>query len=302
MAYQRSVDKQPYKEKPYKPLGYEQTGIFRGTVEDDKDPLLLGRVRVRIPFIHGVPIDPKHPFDNVNQGKAIAAQDLPWCPVLQMGAAYQQGSFITPEVGSIVMVNFEANEQDSPVVLGTIYSASASNPKVLGNLNPQRDSLGAEDEEYFPNMEDSDPAFTKSSGQYFSHAFKKEIPKESQFSPKNKVIYKSPKGAIIYINETDGQEELTIRDRAGQMMRMRSPIKVEHNEYNNARYEDYLSATDTLDVLAEPATLELLNRRGDGILLQTDEKGVSQLFLNVDKITSSVPIEIFSDKSEGAEE
>lgn len=295
MSYTNGFDKKGYMKRPIQNPEYEIDGVYRGIVEDDKDPLQMGRVKVRIPILDGVPIDPEHPFDNGELGGFIATGDLAWCPVIQMGAGFQQGSFLTPEVGTTVIVGFEDKNRTKPLVLGTIFSASSDKPKILGNFNPTVDAIGASNEDYIPNYDNSEATMVKSGGKYFSHANKKEIPIEAQNSPKNKVIYKSPKGAIIYIVEQDGYEELTIRDRGGQKFRMCSPITEEYNEYNNARFSEDLNNTDAGTPLSAPATIEMVNRNDEGILLTTDKDGNSTLMLSADKIITRSPIQVYSE-------
>ena len=90
-------------------------GNFRGKVEDDNDPLKLGRVKVRI-----------HPI--MNNAK-ITTEMLPWAvPALPMmggaGEAGAYGFFAVPRINAEVWVFFEMGDPAQPV-----YFAEAGNAK-----------------------------------------------------------------------------------------------------------------------------------------------------------------------------
>lgn len=294
MAYQKGFDKKEYMKNHLQPLGYELQGVYRGRVEDDNDPLILGRVRVRIPVLHGIPVDPNHPFQSDDKQRYIPTDSLPWAPVCQLGAGYQQGSFLTPEVGSTVFVAFEANEIDSPLVIGTIYSTPGDRPKLMGNYKDDLEMNGPSSEDYLPTDYASTETFAKSKGQYWTNINQKEVPSEAELSPKNKIIYKSPKGAVIAIKETDGEEQIIIRDRGGQTIRMCSPISEENNELNQSQLTNELRKNDVLGLLNGPSSIELLARNNEGIVLTTDENGVTTLNISVSKIVTSVPIQVYN--------
>ena len=276
--YQRSIDKKEYMKESIMTPGYEASGLYRGRVEDDRDPLFIGRVRVRIPMFHGVPPDsdnPNHSHENVPY---ILTEELPWVPVIQMGAGPQQGSYLIPEVGTTCVVSFEGNDRRNGIVLGTIYSTTSNQPKPLGSLKPG-DSLGnVFSRGYVPGKEGFTETFAQSGGRYLSNPDEKEVPKESQLSPKNKVIYKSPKGASIYIIESDGMEQLVITDSAGQVFKMTSPSSVDNND------------TRTKSI-GNVSSIEMLSPTNKGLLLVTDSE-TTKLYLSVDEIISSTKINV----------
>jgi Type VI secretion system/phage-baseplate injector OB domain len=77
------------------------SGIFKGTIVDNTDPLGLGRVRVWIYALHGDAI-------------GIDVETLPWCEVLHSG----RGEFAPPELFDRVMVAFEVGDKYHAVVIG----------------------------------------------------------------------------------------------------------------------------------------------------------------------------------------
>jgi hypothetical protein len=73
--------------------------LFIGTVEDDKDPLKQGRVRVIIPGL-------------LEPGK--------WANVAMLGSPFNRGVFAVPAVGGQVIVGLIGADYAQPVVLGGI--------------------------------------------------------------------------------------------------------------------------------------------------------------------------------------
>lgn len=276
--YQRSIDKKEYMKDPTMSPGYEASGIYRGRVEDDKDPLYLGRVRVRIPLFHGVPISESSPNFEHEGIPYLPTDSLPWCPVVQLGAGPQQGSYLIPEVGTTCVVSFEGNDRRNGIVLGTIYSANTGSPKLLGNLKDTEDTKNVFSRGYIPGKAGYNETFAENGGKYYSNPSEKEIPLESQLSPKNKVIYKSPKGASIVITESDGMEKITIKDIGGQVFRMTSPTSVINSD------------TRTRDI-GTSTSIELLSKNNKGLMLVTEGEA-TKLYISVDEIITSTDITV----------
>lgn len=85
------------KDKDRKPFSYE------GVVVDNVDPLKLGRVRVRVPQIHGKITDTEY----------IPTEDLPWInqrPNSFLGNSSNSGSFSVPEIDSKVVVEYPTSD------------------------------------------------------------------------------------------------------------------------------------------------------------------------------------------------
>lgn len=90
-------------------------GIYRGVIEDNNDPEMLGRVRVRIWGVH----DEKKTSDQL---EGIPTANLPWaepCLGLIEGSVSGFGLFSVPLQGSHVFVFFEGGNWECPRYFGT---------------------------------------------------------------------------------------------------------------------------------------------------------------------------------------
>ena len=71
-------------------------GPYRGTVEDNADPLNQMRIRVRVPAV---------------LGDIVSAWVLPCVP---------PGFSSVPDIGSTVWIEFEGGDMENPVWIGTL--------------------------------------------------------------------------------------------------------------------------------------------------------------------------------------
>lgn len=187
--------------------GNDISGFYRAIVEDNKDPLQIGRIRVRMPMLHGVP----------NADNSLTTDKLPWAmPLSPTGAGFDHGTVIIPEVGDIVFIVFEDKDQNYPLYLGGCYGKGGNSKSYGSKDNPTL---------FNGKTWDSPPKLNElPSGVYNSEGY-----------PTGKIIYKSPKGATIMIEEKDGKECLKIIDRLGQSIRFSSPVRAEPNSHNAYR-------------------------------------------------------------------
>jgi len=89
--------------------GPKYYGIYRGTVLSNVDPLMQGRITVEVPDVGGVT-----PSTFVN----------PCVPL----AGKQEGTFMVPQIGASVWIQFEAGDPDKPVWLGGSWPDPAMVP------------------------------------------------------------------------------------------------------------------------------------------------------------------------------
>jgi uncharacterized protein involved in type VI secretion and phage assembly len=91
-------------------------GKFKGQVVNNVDPLLIGRIQVRVSDVSAVP---------------LATWAMPCVPV----AGINMGIFTVPPIGSGVWVEFERGDPDYPIWVGGFWGSAAETP-ALAKLVP----------------------------------------------------------------------------------------------------------------------------------------------------------------------
>jgi uncharacterized protein involved in type VI secretion and phage assembly len=89
--------------------GPKYYGVYRGTVVNNVDPLQIGRIIAIVPDVSGV---------------IPTTWAMPCVPI----AGKQMGTFLVPQIGSGVFVQFEAGDPDRPVWLGGWWGDVAEVP------------------------------------------------------------------------------------------------------------------------------------------------------------------------------
>jgi uncharacterized protein involved in type VI secretion and phage assembly len=82
-------------------------GMYRGTVTDNQDPLMIGRIRARVPEV---------------TGEADSAWALPCVPF---------GIVSIPPVGAGVLIGFEQGDPDRPIVIGSVWNSPVGTAALL---------------------------------------------------------------------------------------------------------------------------------------------------------------------------
>lgn len=178
----------------------QSNSLFRGIVVDNRDPYNLCRIRVRVPSICG----------------QIPDEELPWAMPCMPYAGPGYGMCYVPEIGSTVWVLFEGSQKDKPVWIGCSFGGSTDG----GN----RDLRSA-----------GDRTFALSDGNWSWTQKQVDTPYEYTSHRRNQhVVYKTPKGASILINEEDEHESIEIIDRLGQTFKMFCPVLIDYNKDNKA--------------------------------------------------------------------
>lgn len=161
------------------------SGVYRARVEDNEDPLHIGRVKIRVPMLHGF------------EENGVSKKNLPWASYCSNSGGYGYGSFLVPEVGEYVFVVFEDNDSYKPVYIGSSFGAGSSAPK-----------------KYISNGD-----------AWYGVPGSNEVPKDAQRSDvSKKIIYKTPKGASFEMDETDGKESISMIDSIGQTVKIESNL------------------------------------------------------------------------------
>lgn len=165
--------------KSFEDVNYN--AFYRAYVVDNNDVDKLGKVKVRIPVLHG--------FTSKNPN-FVDSNALPWAsPAIFPSGGNDSGAFLVPNVGDTVYVTFEADSPKLPIYFGGIPSKIGDKEKRISSVNINKN------ESYTYNDDD----------------YIKDIVNGTE-----RVIYKSLKGATIIIDDYDSNEYIKIIDQAGQ--------------------------------------------------------------------------------------
>ncbi len=86
-------------------------GKYRGVVTDNQDPLMIGRVRARVPDVTG----------DADSGWAL--------PCAPFGGGKDRGMLFLPQVGDTVWIEFAGGDVSRPIWVGTFWGAPDSGPE-----------------------------------------------------------------------------------------------------------------------------------------------------------------------------
>jgi len=85
-------------------LGLEEfDGVYVGLVTNNHDPINMGRIKVKFPWMHG-------------------AVESNWARMVQPYAGRERGMFFLPEVGDEVLVMFELGDFSQPLIVGATWN------------------------------------------------------------------------------------------------------------------------------------------------------------------------------------
>lgn len=138
--------------------------LYQGIVEDNEDPNKVGRVRIRIPSIHG----------NGKSGRYVPTNSLPWFePCTFAYGGYHAGEFIVPPTGAMMWCAIEETDSGSSyyIYLGGMYGTGVKTSKEFNGSSVPLNKL--------------------------------ETPEEAiKGYPGSAVLLKHPTGSVIYIDNT----------------------------------------------------------------------------------------------------
>jgi uncharacterized protein involved in type VI secretion and phage assembly len=97
-------------------------GKYRGTVLNNIDPLQMGRIQVIVPDVSGL---------------LPTSWAMPCLPV----AGKQMGTYMVPQIGSGVWVEFEQGDPDYPIWTGCFWGIAAEVPALALAGNPASPSI-----------------------------------------------------------------------------------------------------------------------------------------------------------------
>ena len=168
-------------------LKIDYNAFYRAYVIDNNDIENLGRVKVRIPVIHGTNSSSEYYTPN---------SALPWAsPGVFNSSGNDSGAYLIPYVGDTVFVTFEYNNPTLPIYFGGIPSKKGNKSKTLSSTN----------------------ILNNLNIVYDDNDLIKDIVHGTE-----RVIYKSLKGATIIVDDFDGEEYIKIIDQSGQTITMQN--------------------------------------------------------------------------------
>lgn len=167
-------------------LKVDYNQFYRGIVVDNLDPENKGRIKVRIPQIYGA---------NNTVNYFVATNNIPWANCAISPAGNDSGTFLPPNIGDTVFVTFESGRKESPIYFGGIYTVRSE------------------------DTQDKGVGSTKLYNNLFVPVGVDDLPGEVS-NGTERIIYKSLKGAVIYIDDKDGNEKIQITDQSGQSIIM----------------------------------------------------------------------------------
>lgn len=116
----------------YLPNRAKKYGCFYGIVEDNKDPLKLGRLKVRTPLMYNE--------------ETLATKDLPWAVyAAPNGGNKDTGFYFIPEIGAQVVVNHIGGDPSRPVWLGCVYASPGGEAETFVSRYTPPSSVPLED-------------------------------------------------------------------------------------------------------------------------------------------------------------
>ena len=92
-------------------------GKYRGTVINNFDPLLIGRIQAMVPDVSGL---------------IPTSWAMPCVPV----AGINMGVFTVPPIGAGVWIEFERGDPDYPIWVGGYWGSAAETPKLSNMVLP----------------------------------------------------------------------------------------------------------------------------------------------------------------------
>lgn len=225
--------------------------ICRCRVENNIDPLHIGRVQVRIPLLHGIDTD----------SDSVPTESLPWASLCSpFGAGYNYGAFIVPEIGEYGFVLFEDGDTSKPVWIGSTYGAGSTMVKSYGDPNSNETWTGVRGAN--------------------------EVPMEAQrVSPTQKVVFKSHYGSGIFVDTAYNSEGIIVKDEFGQVLQIKSNttdgsryIQISNSEGVTLRIQDnkvYLGNMNGTCITVNPKDNSTLIKSGDSTINMTNDGAVN---------------------------
>ena len=187
---------------------FDRSGFYRAIVVSNDDPLGIGRIKIRIPALHG---------SNSEQLGYMDDSMLPFAfPGIFQGAGYREGQYMLPSVGHTVWVSFETGT-DHYIYFGGLYSIEPEDTKYVYKGRDINNGV---------------PILVAG----------RDLPND--YDANKHVIYRTTFGDIIYIDDRANRESIVIENRHGNKIKLekdtvvitsKNPLKADY-PYTHVSY------------------------------------------------------------------
>lgn len=173
--------------------------LYTGCVENRYDPLKLGRCQVRVVGLH------------THDKSQLKTADLPWAyPMQPLTSAAMSGvghSPLGPVEGTWVVVMFRDNDEQQPLILGTIGGI----PQAQGSIDQDEDGMILKEDGYLPNTDQQ--VFQSNDGTNVSSTAATPTPEATGLAAASS--YSPSQDAINLIKKFEGKRLTAYQDSVG---------------------------------------------------------------------------------------
>lgn len=244
---------------------FDRSGFYRAIVVSNDDPQCIGRIKIRIPSLHG---------SNPEQLGYMDDSMLPYAfPGIFQGAGYREGQYMLPSVGHIVWVSFETGT-DNFIYFGGLYS-----------IEPEEDAKyvykGRDINQGVPIL-----------------VTDKDLPND--YDANKHVIYRTPFGDIIYIDDRTNRESIVIENRYGNKIKLeRDTVVITSTKPLKADYPymhiSYCSSSLINGLIFTVPKSQVFTDTSLSTVVDTLYKGSTVVFIKSDQVKGTGIVEQSSD-------
>jgi type VI secretion system secreted protein VgrG len=205
--------------------GYPLHTWYRGIVEDNQDPELRGRVRVRVESVYraaqgkntssepdkAAPTSLAPHKEGENKGDSVKTEELPWADVVSHGQANKIGVVNIPCINDAVIVVFEFGRPEFPLVIGGWWGEHTDETDKKTKSEVPLAALGGDQTgETGNDNKGNDTGVTSVIG-----ATLDEPANPYAASYPNNQVLRTSSGHLVELDNTEGSERINIVHKSG---------------------------------------------------------------------------------------